>query len=129
MARNQIGDYFLMGRAQYHVALLAVLDLEHGFLQDGVTTRFFPDFPGLQGGHEDFQCPGPIHFLPHNPLDLTKGFQTGREKGIESAPEFHDEAGPHHEFVAGDFGILRRFAQGGYQSLSQTHKNHFLRCK
>ena len=73
-----------MGGAENPFLFGAVAGLEEDALGGFVAAALLPDFGWLQGGHENLQGAGAVHFLAHDLLDLAQGAQgraAGRYKG------------------------------------------------
>ena len=51
---EDVGDHFLVGGAEEHVAVVAVFQAEHFLAVAVVAAGLAPEVGGLHGGHEDF---------------------------------------------------------------------------
>ncbi len=67
---RQIGDDFLMGRADTELAVMAILQAQQLRSVLLPATGFLPKFGRLDGGHQDFQRACLVHFLANDGLGL-----------------------------------------------------------
>jgi hypothetical protein len=70
--------------------------------------RFLPELGRLDGGHDQLQGPGAIHFLADDSLDLSEHPEAQRHPREEPRCETPDQAGAKHQLVADDFRLCRR---------------------
>jgi hypothetical protein len=56
---------------------------------------------------------GLVHFFTHDRFDLADHAQAHRHVGINARTQALDHAGAHHQLVADDLGVGRRFFKGG----------------
>ena len=111
----QIGDNFLVGRAETTFPLMPVgkaQELRPVFFPP---SRLFPEISWLHHGHEQFLGTGPIHLLAHNLFNLADGSKPQREIRIYPGCQLADKTCPQEEAVAHHLCFCRCFLQGGQQ--------------
>src|SRR5476651_1426098 len=111
-----------MRRTEDEVALMATLDPQQLLAVEAPAARFDPELGRLNGGHEQLDCTGPVHLLPHDRLHLFYGAKTERPGGVDSGSHFADHAGAHHQLLADDVGICRNVPQGVAEVSSPAHR-------
>ncbi len=120
-AARDVGDDFLVGGAEAEIALVAILDLEHLRAEHRPAPGFFPQFRGLDCGHQEFDRAGAVHFLAYHRLDPAQHPQAQRHPGIQARSQTLDESGAQHQLVADEFGVGRGFLGGGNEKLAGAH--------
>ena len=121
---ENIGDHFLIGRAEEHIALLTVLNAQH-FLAIGViATALAPQIGGLDGGHQDFIGTRAVLLFTDDAADLVENLQADRQPCIDASRLLADHARTQHQPVGDDFRLLGVFLQNGQKIPRQTHRNH-----
>jgi len=121
VASYDIGDDFLVRRADHEVPLVAVLEAQQLRSIAGAAPGFFPQLERLDRGHQQLQGASGIHFLAHDVLDLAQHAQTQRHPSVDAGGCPFDVAGPQHQFLADDFGIGRGFLESGEKELRGAH--------
>jgi hypothetical protein len=116
---HDVGDDFLVGRADDEVAVVAVLEAQQLGAVEIPAAGFLPQLGGLHGGHQHLDGAGTVHFFPDDRLDLAQGAQAQGHPGVDAAGEAFDQAGTHHQLVADDFGVGRGFLEGGEEELAR----------
>ena len=122
LARD-VGDDFLVRRAETEIALMPVFDLQHLRTEHRPAAGLFPQLLRLHGRHQQFERACPVHFLAHHRLDLAQHAQAQRHPTVESGTQPLDEAGTQHQLVADEFGLVRGFFLGRNEKLGGTHGN------
>ena len=80
-----------------------------------------PERNRRQGGHEQFDGPGGVHFLADDPLGLAQRTQAQGQIGIGPGHHLVDQPGAEHEDVAGDFRPFGRFLHRGNERVGPKH--------
>src|SRR6185436_10076823 len=106
-----VGDDFLMRRAEAEVALVTILDPEHLWAEFVPTPAFLPQLGRLHRRHDQLDRAAAIHLFAHDALDLTQYSQYERHPGVQSAAELPDQAGAQHELVADELSLGGGFFQ------------------
>ena len=115
------GDDLLGRGAENPFAVAAVLQFEQHVAGGFVTAGLLPDFRRLEGGHEQFERAGAVHFLADDLLHLAQRAQAERQEGIDAAGELADQPGAEQEFVGKDFRVSRSFAEGRNKCIGPLH--------
>ena len=97
---RDIGNTFLMGRANAEFAPMPVLEPQQLGALFAPALRFLPEFRGLYAGHQQFESAGAIHFLAYDPLDSLQNPEPQRQPAIQTGCEPADQACAHHQLVA-----------------------------
>ena len=116
-AARDVGDHFLVGRAEAEVVIVPILDFQHLRAEHFPAPGFLPQFGGLHGGHQQLDAAAPVHFLAHDVFHLAQHAQTERHPGIQAAGQLPDIAGAQHQLMAGQFRLGWGFFQGGDKKL------------
>ena len=82
-----------MGRTKAEIPFMAILKAQQLRPVLIPASGFLPQFGGLDAGHQDFLCPGLIHFLPDDGLYLAQDTQAEGKPGIDTGGELADHAG------------------------------------
>jgi hypothetical protein len=114
---HNAGDDLFMSRPEDPFLFGPIPDFEQNIARGFVATAFLPDFGRLQGGHQDFERAGAIHFFSDDLFDFAQGFQAQRKESIKATGEFSNQAGAQKQLVGKDLGIRRGFLQSRNQSL------------
>ena len=107
------------------VAAVPVLDAHQLRAHLVPAAGFLPQLGRLHDRHQQFDGAGAVHFLAHDGLDLADHAQAHGHVGVDAGAELLDHAGAHHELVADDFGVGRRFLQGGDKETGGSHIDEF----
>ena len=81
---EDIGDHFLIGRAEQHFAFVAVADAEHFLSVIIIAPAFAPQLRRLDGRHQDLLRPGAVLFFAHNLFNAAQHAQPRRQPGINA---------------------------------------------
>ena len=101
---------------RHEVGALAVLEAEHVVAHHGPAAAGLPQLAGMEGGQEEFLA-DLVHLFADDVHDLVEGAVAQEEIGVDSGGQLADVSGADQEFVAGDFGVGRGFAQGRDEEL------------
>jgi hypothetical protein len=112
LARD-VGDDFFAGGLDHEVTVMPVLDAQQ--LGPILTKRpvSCQNSAGCTTGISEFDRAGAVHFLAHDRLDLADHPQPHRHVRVDAGAELLDHARAHHELMARDLGVGRRFLEGG----------------
>jgi hypothetical protein len=105
VAAHDVGDDFLVRRADDEFALVAVLEAQQFRAVLLPAAGFLPQFERLHGRHQQFQRAGIVHFLAHDVFDLAQHAQAERHPGVDAGGGALDVAGAQHQLLADDFGV------------------------
>ena len=119
---EDLGDHLLVGRAEQHVALVAILDAQHLLAIVVVAAAFAPQLGRLDGRHQDFQRAGPVLLLAHDAADLVENALSQRQPGEAAGRLLADHAGPQHQAVRDDLGLARILFQYGQEIARKPHE-------
>ncbi|MND53213.1 hypothetical protein D3C80_442450 [compost metagenome] len=129
LVAREVGDDFLMGRADAELALMAVVQAQQLGAVLFPAAGFLPQLGRLHGGHQHFQGTGGIHLFADHCLDLAQHPQAHRQPGVEAGGELADHAGAQQQLVADHHGIGGGFLEGRQQVLTGTHDWPFCRLR
>ncbi len=125
LAACNVGDHFLMGRAETELVVVPVADLEHLRPEHVPTSCLLPQFGGLDGRHQQFYPAAEVHFLTHDFFNLAQHAQTKRHPSIKTAGQLLDITGTHHQFVADKLGFRGCFFfRSGDEKLGYAHREY-----
>ena len=110
---GQEGEDLLLGHAQDHVGVLAVLELEEVVAHQVVAVGLLPDLGGMEGGQEHLLAADGVHLLSDDSLDLETGALPEGQHRVRPGSELTDEPGPDQQAVADRLGIGRGFSECG----------------
>ena len=113
------GDDLFVGHGEAELGALAVVEAEHVVAHGGPAAGLLPEFGGVQGGEEELLA-DLVHLFADDGDDLVEGALSEGEVAVNSGSELTDVAGAKKDFVAGDFGVCRSFAEGGDEELRPT---------
>ena len=113
---GDLGHDLFMGHAQTEVGALAVFQPEHVVAHHRPAPAGLPQFPRMNRGQVEL-LPDLVHLLANDVHDLVEGALSHEEIGVDPGSQLADVAGPHQEFVAGDFSVRRRLAQSRNKEL------------
>src|SRR6266511_5261290 len=98
------GHDLLVGNAETHVPLVAVLEAEH--LRDPLpATRLLPDLGGVEHRHRDLLAADPVHLLANDGVDLLENPLAKGQVDVDAGGELTDQAGAQHELVTDGGGV------------------------
>jgi hypothetical protein len=126
-AKN-LGDHFLVGRAEQHLAFVPVLDAQHLLAIGFVAAGFAPEVGRLDGGHQHLDGAGAVLLLAHDGVDLVEDFQAQRQPGVDAGRFLPDHAGAQHQAVRDDLGLLRILAKDGQEVAGKAHRSSSRIC-
>ena len=121
LAAGKIGDDFLVGRPEHHVAVVAVLEPQQLRPELLPAAGLDPQLRGLDDRHRDLEGARAIHLLADHALDLAQDAKAHGEPGIKAARKPPDEPGAQHEPVAHDLGFGRDFLDALDRIFGQAH--------
>ena len=119
---KNLGDHFLVGRAEQHVAFVPVLDAQHLLAVRLVAAGFAPEVGRLDGRHEEFDRAGAVLLLADDGVDLVEHPEPQRQPGIDARRFLADHAGAQHQAVRDDLRLLRIFAKNGQEISGKAHQ-------
>jgi hypothetical protein len=120
---RDVGHDLFAGRLHDEAALMAVLDAQQLGAVALEAAAFLPQFGRLHHRHRELDGTGAVHLLAHDRLDLADHAQAHRHVGVDARAELLDHAGAHHEPMARDLGIGRRFLEGGDKESGSFHRS------
>jgi len=100
---------------------VAVPDPEQEVAVDVPAARLLPQLRRLDRRHEQLEGACPVHFLPHDPLDLAQHPQAEGHPGEEAGGQPADEPCAQHQLVADDLGVGGHFLEGREWQLGEAH--------
>ena len=109
LGAHDVGHHFFRGRLQREVAAVAVLQAQQFRPHLVPAAGLLPQFGRLHQRHQQLDRAGLVHFFADDGLDLADHAQAQRHVGIDAGTEALDHPGPHHQLVADDLGVGRRF--------------------
>ena len=121
LAARDVGDDFLVGRAEAEQIVVPVLDLQHLRAEHRPAAGLLPQLGGLHRRHQQFDAAAAVHLFAHDVLDLAQHAQAERHPGVQAAGQLLDVTGAHHQLVAGQFGFRGGFLEGGDKELRNAH--------
>ena len=124
---EDVGDHLLVGGAEQHVAVVAVLDAQHLLAIGIVAARLAPQVGRLDGRHQHLDGAGPVLLLADDLLDLLEHPEAHRQPRIAARRLLPDHAGAQHQLVGDDLRFLRIVTQDRHEVLGQAHGNPRLR--
>lgn len=89
-AGGKRGDDFFVGGSEYPFSLGAVSRFEEDFAGGFIAAALLPDFRRLQGGHQNFDSAGAVHFFSHDGFDFLQNSKPQGEKCIQTPGQFSD---------------------------------------
>ena len=119
---GEIGDRLLGRRAVAVFLLLAVADLQQLAAELLPAAGFLPQLARLDGGQQQFDRAGAVHFLAHHALDLAQHAQAQRGPRVQAGGELADHAGAQHQLVADQLGVGRGFLGGTQVEPGKAHR-------
>ncbi len=119
---EDLGDHLLVGRAEQHLAVVAVADAQHLLAIGVVAPALAPQVRRLDRGHQQFDGARAVLLLAHDLLHLVQDLQPQRQPGIDAGALLPDHAGAQHQAVGDDLGFLGRLAQDGQEIAGETHR-------
>jgi hypothetical protein len=108
---GEVGNHFLVGHGQHHVAVATVLEPAHFGTDLIVPARFPPDIGGVNDRHQHFLAADGVDFFPDDLLDLTHGAPAQGQQAEDTGAEGPNHGGAEHQAMAGQFDIARGIAQ------------------
>ena len=117
---EDIGDHFLVGRAEQHLAIMPVLEAQHLRPIGVVAAGLAPEIGRLDGGHQDFLRAGAVLFLAHDLADLLQCAPAHGQPGIDAGRGLADEARAQHQPVRDDLRLGGRFLERGQEGARQA---------
>jgi hypothetical protein len=108
---EDVGDHFLVGGTEQHLAVVAVVDAQHLLAVIVVAATLPPQVGGLDGRHQDLDGAGPVLLLSDDVADLVEHALAQRQPRIDPRGLLFDHAGTRHQAVRDDFRILGIFLQ------------------
>ena len=124
---HHVGDDFFAGGLHHEVAAMAVLNAQQLGTHLLEAPGFLPELGRLNHRHGHFNGAGAVHFFAHDGLDLANHTQTHGHVVVNAGTQLFDHAGAHHELMADDFGVGRRFLERGNEELGGFHAGVFSR--
>ena len=91
---HQVGDHFLVGRAEQHLTLVAVGDAQHLLAIGIIAAGGAPQVGRLDGRHKHFDGAGAVHLFANNALDLGLECKPERKPGVDARRGPANVAGP-----------------------------------
>ncbi len=119
---HDVGDHFLVRRAEQEVALVAVVDLEELRAELVPAARLLPQLRGHHVRHVDLHRPRTVHFLADDRLDLAQRDEAERHPRIDAGRDLLDHARAEHELLARDFRLGGGFLQRGEIEPRNVHR-------
>ena len=113
----------LMGHAQAHVPVGAVLETKHVRPHALPTAAFLPDFSRVQGRQGKFLGAHAIELVPDDPGDLEHHPLGQRQKGINSRGQLPNVSAAKEQDMARHLGLGRGLPQGGDEALTPAHSD------
>ncbi len=123
LASRDVRDHFFVGRSDHEIGLLAILEAQQFGAVFFPTARFLPQLGRLHCRHQQFDRTCPVHFFAHDGFHLADRTQADRQVVIDAAGDAADHAGAHHELVADDLGVGRRFFQRADKETGSFHSD------
>ena len=117
---EDIGDHFLIGRAEQHFAFMPVTNAEHFLSVIIIAPAFAPQLRGLDGRHQDFLRPGAVLFFAHNLFNAAQHAQPRRQPGIDARRGLANQPRTQHEAVRGDLRLGRGFLECRQKGASEA---------
>ena len=117
---EDIGDHFLIGRAEQHFAFVAVTNAEHFLAVIIIAPAFAPQLRRLDGRHQDFLRPGAVLFFTHNLFNAAQHAQARRQPGIDARRGLANQPRTQHEAVRGDLRLGRGFLESRQKGASEA---------
>jgi hypothetical protein len=122
---HHVGDHFLGRRLDRVVAAVAVFHA-HQFRAHLVPAPgFLPQLGRLHQRHQQLDRAGLVHLVTDDRLDLADHPQARRHISVDAGSEALDHARAHHQLVADDLGVGRRFFLGRNKKSGGTHIDEF----
>jgi len=136
VATDDVGDHFLVRRADHEIALVAILEAQQLRAVLLAATGLLPQLEGLDCRHQQLKGAGLVHLVADDVLDLAQHAQAKRHPGVNAGGRALDEAGAQHQFLADDLGVGGGFLESGEKELRSAHgmllnsllKGHFTPC-
>ena len=102
---NQIGDHFLMCRAEAALPVMAIPESKQFFSVMNPATGLLPEFGGLNHRQKKLLGPRTVHLLPHDLFKLSDDAVAQGKVGVYPAGQFSHQTRPDHQLVADQFRI------------------------
>mmetsp|Transcript_53733 Transcript_53733/g.126540 ORF Transcript_53733/g.126540 Transcript_53733/m.126540 type:complete len:357 (-) Transcript_53733:266-1336(-) len=118
---GDVGDDLFARRLHDEVASMAVLHAQQFRAHLVEAAGLLPQLGGLDHRHQAFDGAGRVHLLADDLLDLADDPKPHRHVVVNAGAQALDHAGAHHQLVADDLGIGRRFLEGGDEELGGFH--------
>ena len=103
---ENLGDHFLVGRAEQQFALVPVGDAQHFRAIGIVAAAFAPQIRQLQRRHQEFDGAGAVLLFANDLLDLLQDPQAQRQPGIDARRLLPHHAGAQHQAMGDDLRLL-----------------------
>ena len=124
LATGDVGDDLLVGRAVDVAAVVPVGDAQQLRAVFHPAPGFLPQLGRLDGRHQDFKRPRPVHLLADDRLDLAQDPQSHGHPAVQAGRQAADQAGAQHQLVADDLGVSRYFLEVDDRVGGQAHEGH-----
>ena len=100
-----------MRRAEAEVRVLAVLHAQQFPAVQLPAAALFPQLLRLHGWHQQLLAAVAIQLFADDLLDLADAAQQQRQVVVDAGGDLLQHAGAHHQLLADDIGVARRFAE------------------
>ena len=118
---EDVGDHFLVGRAEQHVAVVPVGDAQHLTAIVLVASAFAPKVGRLDRRHQHFLAAGRVHFLAHDVLNAFQHAIAERQPTINAGARLPYHAGAQHQPMRDDLSLARIFLECREKVTGQAH--------
>ena len=108
---ENLGEQFLGGRAEQHLAVMTIGDTQHFGAISIIAPRLPPQVGGLDRRHQHFDGTSAILLLANDLFDLGEHAPAQRQPGIDARRSLADHAGAQHQLVRNHLGIARGFLE------------------
>ncbi len=124
IVRDERREDLLMGGAEYHLAPVAVLELEGLVAVDLPSPGGLPRIGRQHDRHPHLDRPGGLHLLADDRLDRAHDTQREWQRRVHAGAHTPHEARPHQQPVRRDLGVGRIVAERRHEELRETHQAH-----
>lgn len=112
-------EQFLVGRAQHHVVVAAVLEPEQRIPVLGPSIRGLVGRARQQGGQQNLLATNGIHLFANDVLDLAQHPQPEWQPAVHAGCDGAHVSRADQQLVAGNLGVSRIVAQRTYEKLGE----------
>ena len=119
---EDLRHHLFVGRAEQHVALVAVLDAQHLLAVVVVAPALAPQIGRLDGRHQDLQCARPVLLLAYDTADLVEHALAERQPAEAAGRLLADHAGAQHQAMRYDLRFARRLFENGQEIARKPHE-------